>query len=170
MLKKPFQLVPEAPAQDAPIEALNERAFGPGRLTKTAYRLREGRACVSALSFVAMDGPNICGSVRYWLVDVGGKPVLLLGPLAVDPAHQNEGIGRALVDESLEKAAGLGFKLVVLVGDAPYYARMGFAQVPGGKIQMPGPVDLSRVLFKELVPNAVVDVQGIMQPASKLVW
>jgi predicted N-acetyltransferase YhbS len=167
MLKQPFIVAPEAPHQSHPVEALNELAFGPGRFAKTAYRLREGREGLPELSFVATDGDVLCGSVRYWPVAIGGKPALLLGPLAVHPGRQNQGIGRLLMEVSLERASALAHRLVILVGDPPYYARVGFAPVPLGRMRLPGPVDPGRILYRELVPGALADAKGEVRPAGK---
>jgi predicted N-acetyltransferase YhbS len=166
MLKQPFVINTEAPHQAPLVEALNERAFGPGRFAKTAHRLREGRAGLPQLSFVATDGDLLCGSVRYWPVTIGGAAALLLGPLAVDPDRQNQGIGKGLMEVSLAKAGALGHRLVILVGNLPYYARVGFAPVPHGQMRLPGPVDLARLLYVELVPGALADARGEVTAAG----
>jgi len=167
MLKQPFHVALEAPHQAQLVEELNDRAFGPGRFAKTAHRLREGRKGLPELSYVATDGDVLCGSVRYWPVTIGGVPALLLGPLAVHPERQNQGIGRSLMQQSLERAAELGHRLVVLVGDPPYYARVGFAPAPQGQVIFPGPVDPARILFKELAPGAFSNARGLVKPAGK---
>ncbi len=116
---------------------------------------------IADLAFVAMDGAFLCGSVRHWPIAVGEAPALLLGPLAVEPSRRSQGIGRALIDQGLERAAELGHGLVLLVGDLPYYSRAGFAPVPVGQIQLPGPVDYSRLLYKELTPGALGLARGM---------
>jgi predicted N-acetyltransferase YhbS len=161
MLKMPFTLAPEAPHQADAVEALNHRAFGPGRYAKTAHRLREGREMIPELAFVATDGDLLAGSVRHWQIAVGEAPALLLGPLAVEPSRRNQGIGCALINRGLEEASRLGHKLVLLVGDLPYYARTGFAPVPLGQIALPGPVDYARLLFRELQPGALAAARGL---------
>ena len=166
MLKQPFAVALEAPHQATLVEALNDRAFGPGRFAKTAHRLREYRFGLPELSFVATDGELLCGSVRYWPVTIGGAPALLLGPLAVDPERRNQGIGRALLAASLERAAALGHCLVILVGDPPYYARAGFAPVPVGQVRLPGPVNPERILYRELVPGALETAKGEVKAAG----
>lgn len=150
----------ERPADDPDIERLHERAFGPGRFARTAARLREGAAARLDLSFVALVGTLLVGSVRVSPVTVGRGAGLALGPLAVEPAFEKRGIGGALMDASLAAARTGGHALVILVGDEPYYARFGFKRIPAGRLQMPGPVDPSRLLGLELVPGALERASG----------
>ena len=160
-----FSLVisPETPADAKAIERLNEHAFGPGRFARTAYRLREGVEPDPALSFVARVGTLLVGSNRLTRIVCGGRPGLLLGPLAVEPAFRARGIGEDLVARSLQAAREGGHGLVILVGDEPYYSRMGFRVVPPGRLQMPGPVDLRRLLYCELVPGWMDGIAGPIQ-------
>jgi predicted N-acetyltransferase YhbS len=153
-------LSPETPAEAAAIEKLNDRAFGPGRFARTAYRLRENVPPDLSLSVIARVGTFLVGSNRMTPVRAGAAPALLLGPLAVEPAFRSRGIGEALVEHSLAAASEAGHKLVILVGDEPYYGRMGFRCVPPGRLAMPGPVDLQRLLYCELVPGAFEGVAG----------
>ena len=137
----------ETPADDAAVLALNEEAFGPGRHARAAARLRERGPHDRALSFVARRGGELVGSVRLTPIAVGGVPGHLLGPLAVVPVLKHHGIGRALIERSCVAASGAGDgRFVLLVGDAPYYARSGFAVVRGPL--MPGPVDPARLLVR----------------------
>jgi predicted N-acetyltransferase YhbS len=153
-------------ASDLPqIEKLDERAFGPGRYARTAYRLREGVAPDFALSFVAHVGTLLVGSNIMTPVQCGCENgdlvgAMLLGPLTVEPAFRSRGIGEALAARSLEAARAAGQKLVILVGDEPYYGRLGFKRVPLGRLTLPGPVDPARVLICELVPGAFEGVAG----------
>jgi predicted N-acetyltransferase YhbS len=146
---------------DAPaINLLEERAFGPGRFSRTAYRLREGNPHDRTLSFVARVSTLVVGSIRLSQIKVGEKPALLLGPLTVDPAFRSKGIGRTLIDAATEAAKGQGHRLVLLVGDEAYYGRAGFRRVPPGRIAMPGPVDPLRLLALELVEGALAEAAG----------
>ncbi|MBM3607546.1 MAG: N-acetyltransferase [Alphaproteobacteria bacterium] len=145
------------------IEKLDERAFGPGRFARSAYRLREGREPDMALSHVAHVGTLLVGSNIMSRVQCGGEAVLLLGPLTVDPSFQSRGIGEALMKRSLEAGRAAGYRLVFLVGDEPYYARVGFKRVPPGRIQMPGPVDPARLLYCELVDGVFDGVSGSLR-------
>ncbi len=148
-------------ATDAPaVERLNERAFGPGRFAKSAYRLREGLGTDERLSFVARVGTLLVGANRMTPILCGGEPALLLGPLTVDPAFRSGGIGEALVERSLQAARDHGHRLVLLVGDPPYYGRMGFKSVPPGRLTFPGPVDPDRLLVHELVEGAFEGLSG----------
>lgn len=167
-----FSLIPTAqtPADDNAVEHLLDLTFGLGRRTKTSYRLRQGSHAVSGLSQLIYDSKvGLAGAISYWPLVVGKafSPAILLGPLAVHPARQNLGIGRALMTVTLEKAKSQGHKLVLLVGDAPYYARVGFQQLPKGVLQLPGPFDPARFLFLELVPEALNGMSGLVLPPQR---
>ena len=147
------------------IETMLDDVFGLSRQTKTSYRLREGEVPVDGLSFVADDEAGaLLGAISFWNLYIGavGTPALLLGPLAVSPAHQGIGIGRELMRHGLAEAAKLGHELVILVGDEPYYSRVGFAKVPDGRLLMPGPVDPGRLLYLELVESALAKARGLV--------
>jgi len=150
----------------AAAEALVAEAFGPGRFAKSAYRLREGVKPVETLSFVVEHEGRIIGSVRYWPVDIGGAKALLLGPIAIERAMQGKGHAVALMQTSLAAAREEGHRAVVLVGDEPYYARVGFARIhPAGRITMPGPVDYARLLGLSLVEGALDATKGEIRKA-----
>jgi predicted N-acetyltransferase YhbS len=151
-------------AEDAAaIERLHERTFGPGRFTRTAYRLRERRGHKRELSFTARVGTLMVGSVQLTPVRIGEAKALLLGPLTVEPPFRARGVGKALIERALTEAKEQGHKLVLLVGDEPYYGKHGFRKVPARQILLPGPVDYERVLVAELVPGAFAGVAGTMQ-------
>lgn len=152
--------MPEAPAHDPEIDAINEEAFGPGRFTRAAYKIREGGPHDRALSFVALHDGVVIASVRMTPIGAGKGRALLLGPLAVRPAFKNIGIGRRLVAMALEAAKEAGTPCVVLVGDEPYYGPLGFRLIPRGQIAMPRPVDVNRLLAVELKPGAVAELNG----------
>jgi predicted N-acetyltransferase YhbS len=152
-------------ADDAvPIDRLHERTFGPGRYARTAYRIREGRGHVLDLSFTARIGTLLVGSVRLTPVTIGETPALLLGPLTIEPPFRERGIGQALIERALGEARRKGHRLVVLVGDEPYYAKAGFKRIPKGRASMPGPVDPARLLVAELVEGAFANVSGPIRP------
>jgi predicted N-acetyltransferase YhbS len=153
-------LAPQTPADFAAIEKLDERAFGPGRFARSAYRLRERVAPDYALSFVARVGTLLVGANRMTRIRCGDVQALLLGPLTVEPAFRSGGIGETLVMKSLDAARANGHRLVLLVGDMPYYGRMGFKPVPEGRLIFPGPVDPDRLLYCELVEGAFEGVKG----------
>ena len=165
MTEPSFTFAPERPADAAAVERLSERAFGPGRFAKTAYRLREGVEGAPTLSFVARVGTLLVGANRVTPIDIGGAPALLLGPLVVEPAFQKLGLGEQLIRMSLDAARSEGHRLVLLVGDAAYYARSGFRPVPDGQISLPGPVDPERLLAVELVEGALAQVKGKVRRA-----
>jgi predicted N-acetyltransferase YhbS len=148
-----------------PIERLNERVFGPGRYARTAYRIRETTPADPALSFVARVGTLLVGASAMTPIAIGETPALLLGPLIVEPVFRSQGIGEALVKSSLDAAKAAGWKLVILVGDEPYYARMGFQRAPKGQVSLPGPVDPERLLYCELEPGALAAAKGAARGA-----
>jgi predicted N-acetyltransferase YhbS len=148
-----------------PIERLNERVFGPGRFARTAYRIRETTPADPALSFVARVGTLLVGASAMTPIAIGNASALLLGPLIVEPVFRSLGIGEALVTRSLEAAKAAGWKLVILVGDEPYYARIGFQRAPRGRITLPGPVDPDRLLYCELEPGALETAEGAARGA-----
>ena len=160
----------KAPTADdmVAVERLNARAFGPGRYARSAYRLREGIAPDPDLSFVAFVGTLLVGANIMTPIRCGEVPALLLGPLTVDPAFQKGGIGEALALRSLAAAREAGHALVLLVGDEPYYSRLGFARVPDGRLRFCGPVDPDRLLYRELIPGTFEAINGTVRraPAS----
>lgn len=153
-------VVREAAADAAAVERLAERAFGPGRFARTAYRLREVAAPDWDLCFVARVSTLLVGANRMTPIRIGEAPALMLGPLTVDPAFRGRGIAAGLVVRSLDAARAAGHGLVMLVGDEPYYRRFGFTRVPAGRLLMPGPVDAARVLWCELRPGASEAASG----------
>ncbi len=153
-------LTPQTPGDAAAIERLDERAFGPGRFARSAYRLREGVEPDYGLSFVARVGTLLVGANRITAIRCGEAPALLLGPLTVDPAFRSGGIGEALVQKSLDAARAAGHGLVLLVGDLPYYERKGFRPAPPGKLIFIGPVDPERLLYCELAEGAFAAATG----------
>jgi len=153
-------VLPETPDDAAAIERLHERTFGPGRYAKTAYRLREQVAHRLDVSFTARIGTLLVGSVRLTPIRIGETKALLLGPLTVEPPFRERGIGVALIMRALEAARAKGDRLVILVGDEPYYGKCGFTRIPKGRVEMPGPVDPARLLVAELVEGAFENVSG----------
>ncbi|MGZ5837454.1 MAG: GNAT family N-acetyltransferase [Xanthobacteraceae bacterium] len=157
-------ILPETADDAVAIERLHERTFGPGRYAKTAYRIREGVEHDPALSFTARIGTLMVGSVRLSPIRISDSKALLLGPLTVEPPFRERGIGKQLIERALATAKAAGHKLVVLVGDEPYYARAGFKRIPKGRVHMPGPVDPARLLIAELADGAFDGVSGEIRP------
>jgi predicted N-acetyltransferase YhbS len=146
------------------IERLHERTFGPGRFALSAYRLREHVDHLFELSFTARIGTLLVGSVRQLPIVIGTTPALLLGPLTVEPPFRGRGVGKMLLQRALSDATAQGHRLVLLVGNEPYYSRSGFKSIPKGRVTMPGPVDPNRLLVAELVDGAFADVSGAVRP------
>lgn len=157
-------------------ETLLDRAFGIGRRTKTSYRFREREMPVPGLSFGLWMASSDAGSedvliavISFWRLKIGqaGDDAIMLGPLAVEPLLQGKGLGRTLMAHALAEAARLGHRLVILVGDAPYYGPFGFVRVPDGRLILPGPVDPDRLLYLELVPGTFEGMSGLVLPPSR---
>lgn len=150
---------------DAPaLSQLSAEAFGPGRFTRSAYRVREGVPPVAALCLCGLLDRKLVGGIRFTAIRIGdSEGAALLGPLVVDPVVKGKGYGKALVEEGLARARAEGFALVLLVGDMPYYGRFGFQPVPPGQIALPGPVDPARLLAVELVRGALANATGMVK-------
>jgi predicted N-acetyltransferase YhbS len=159
-----FSILPETAGDAVQIERLHERTFGPGRYVRSSYRIREKIGHRLDLSFTARIGTLLVGSVRQTPVRIGDTPALLLGPMTVEPPFRGRGIGRAMVARALEEARAQGHRLVVLVGDAPYYGSLGFKLVPKGRATMPGPTDPARILVHEVAEGAFDGISGPIRP------
>jgi predicted N-acetyltransferase YhbS len=146
-------LVNESPEDAAEVEALLDRAFGPGRFVKVSERVRELAEFAPELSFCAVEDGRLLGSVRMWRVAVGGQPVAFLGPLAVDESERKAGLGALLVERACAAAKAAGEPAVLLVGDMPYFGKLGFEIAQG--VKMPGPVDPKRVLVRRVADAEV---------------
>ncbi|MCP3055474.1 GNAT family N-acetyltransferase [Aurantimonas marianensis] len=152
--------LPEHPDHDPTIDAIADEAFGPGRFARAAERVREMAPHDRSLSFVALFEDEIIGSVRLTPIAIGETPSLMLGPLAVRPTFKNRGAGRALMRLAADAAREKGEGSIILVGDPPYYAPLGYRPLPRGSVIMPGPVDPARLLGLELVEGALDGVSG----------
>ena len=160
-----YQLEEETEADWWEVEALYDLCFAPGRTALSSYRLRDGVATVAPLCLVLRDDEGILAAViRYWPVEVADQDVLLLGPVAVHPTRQGEGLGGLLINESLAEAKRLGWERVMLVGDAPYYRRFGFRKLED--VVMPPPTNPDRVLGLELVQGAWANLRGSVTKAK----
>jgi predicted N-acetyltransferase YhbS len=158
-----YQIEQEQKSDWWDVEALFDLSFAPGREALSSYRLRDGVFCVSELCLVARDSGGVLGgAIRFWPIRIGEgqDDALLLGPIAVHPTRQGEGLGGKLMRMSLDKAQKMGWKRVVLVGDAPYYARYGFKKA--GFLMYPPPTNPDRLLHLGLSDDAFVGVSGLI--------
>ena len=157
-----YRLDQEQPEDWWEIEALFDLCFAPGREALSSYRLRDGVDPIAALCRVARDADGIlAGAVRFWPVDIAGSSALLLGPIAVHPTRQGEGLGGIIMDDATRMARSLGWERIMLVGDAPYYGKFGFKKLSG--VDMPPPTNPDRILGLSLVPGAW---DGIVGPVT----
>ena len=160
-----IRLEEETPEDSWEVEALYDLCFAPGREALSSYRLRDGVEPVRALCLVARDDLGVLAAViRFWPVRIGPDQALLLGPIAVHPTRQGEGLGALVMMESLARAASLGWARVMLVGDAPYYKRFGFTQLQG--VAMPPPTNPARVLGFAMQAGAWDGVTGAVEKAG----
>jgi predicted N-acetyltransferase YhbS len=157
-------ILPETAADAIAIERLHERTFGPGRFSRTAFRIREKVAHRLDLSFTARIGTLLVGSVQLTPIRIGETAALLLGPLTVEPPFRERGLGQLLIERALDAARRQRHRLVVLVGNPSYYAKAGFRPVAKGQMTMPGPVDPGRLLVAELEVGAAAGVEGRIRP------
>jgi predicted N-acetyltransferase YhbS len=166
----PFVIRAERAADAVAREALLDACFGVNRSLRTCQRLRDGRAPAEGLAFSAVrqDGLNgrLVGTLRLWHVSAGGVAALVLGPLAVHPSCRKSGIGAALINQALAAAKRLGHGAVILLGDAPYYARFGFSACKTGELSLPGPFERERLLGLELRERALDGAWGMILPTG----
>jgi predicted N-acetyltransferase YhbS len=162
----PFAIRAERAADVAMREALLDASFGENRHGRTCQRLRDGRAPAAGLALAAMREGKLVGTVRLWHVSAGGRPALVLGPLAVDPACRELGIGAALMQQALAAARARGHAAVILLGDAPYYARFGFSAANTGALSLPGPFERDRLLAIEFQAGALDGAAGMIVPTG----
>ncbi|MDZ4373600.1 MAG: N-acetyltransferase [Phenylobacterium sp.] len=147
-------LVNEAPAHAAEIEALLNRAFGPGRFAKVSERVREFADFAPDLSFCAVEDGKVVGVCRMSRVAAGDQPAVFLGPLAVEESERRHGLGARLVQQACAASEAAGETSVILVGDLPYFQRVGFSVA--SEVTLPGPVDPKRVLYRGATPGGMV--------------
>jgi predicted N-acetyltransferase YhbS len=165
----PFAIRAERASDVVAREALLDACFGLNRHTRTCQRLRDGRAPAEGLALsVVRQGKQgrLVGTVRLWHVSAGGVPALVLGPLAVDASCRDLGIGAALMTHALTAAKARGHGAVILLGDAPYYARFGFSALKTGELSLPGPFERDRLLGLELREAALDGASGMIAPTG----
>src|SRR5712672_683265 len=163
----PFAIRAEQASDVAAREALLDACFGANRQMRTCQRLRDGRAPAEGLGLSVVRQGRLVGTVRLWHVSAGGKPALMLGPLAVEPSSRKLGVGAALMDHALAAAKARGHRAVILLGDAPYYARFGFSALKTGELSLQGPFERDRLLGLELSEGALDGAWGMIVPTGK---
>src|ERR1700730_17591450 len=162
----PFVIRAERASDVVAREALLDACFGENRHTRTCQRLRDGRAPAEGLALSALAQGRLVGTLRLWHVSAGGVPALVLGPLAVDPSCRKLGVGAALMNRALTAAKARGHGAVVLLGDAPYYARFGFSGLKTTELSLPGPFERDRLLGLELRDGALDGAWGMIAPTG----
>ena len=163
----PFAIRAERASDVAARETLLDACFGENRHTRTCQRLRDGRAPAEGLALSATARGRLVGTVRLWHVSVGGIPALMLGPLAVEASFRKFGAGAALMDHALAAAKARGHRAVILLGDAPYYARFGFSAAKTTELTLPGAFERDRLLGLELREGALDGAWGMIAPTGR---
>ena len=158
----PFAIRAERSSDVVAREALLDACFGDNRHGRTCQRLRDGRAPAEGLAFSATVRGRLVGTVRLWHVSAGGIPALVLGPLAVEDSSRKLGTGAALMAHALAAATARGHHAVILLGDAPYYARFGFSALKTSELSLPGPFEPDRLLGLELREGALDGAWGMI--------
>jgi predicted N-acetyltransferase YhbS len=164
----PFAIRAERASDAVAREALLDACFGANRHARTCQRLRDGRAPAEGLAFAAARNGLLVGTLRLWHVSAGGLPALVLGPLAVDASCREFGVGAALMNHALLAAGVRGHGAVILLGDAPYYARFGFSALKTSELSLPGPFERDRLLGLELREGALDGARGMIGSTGAL--
>ena len=164
----PFVIRAERASDVVAREALLDACFGADRQARTCQRLRDGRAPAEGLAFSAERNGRLVGTLRLWHVSAGGTRALVLGPLAVNASCRELGVGAALMTNALEAAKARGHGAVILLGDAPYYARFGFSALKTSELSLPGPFERDRLLGLELREGALDGAWGMIAPTGAL--
>ena len=162
----PFAIRAEEALDVVAREALLDACFGENRSLRTCQRLRDGRAPAVGLAFSVVAEGRLVGTLRLWHVSAGGIPALMLGPLAVEASSRKLGVGTALMDHALAAATTRGHRAVILLGDAPYYARFGFSPEKMAGLALPGPFERDRLLGLELIEGALDGACGMIVPTG----
>ena len=163
----PFAIRNERGSDVAARETLLDACFGDNRHARTCQRLRDGRAPAEGLSLSAVAQGRLVGTVRLWHVSAGGQPALMLGPLAVEASSRQYGVGAALMDHALAAATARGHRAVILLGDAPYYARFGFSAAKTGELRLPGAFERDRLLGLELREGGLDGAWGMIAATGR---
>jgi predicted N-acetyltransferase YhbS len=162
----PFVIRAERASDVVARETLLDACFGENRSLRTCQRLRDGRAPAEGLALSVVGEGRLVGTLRLWHVSAGDRPALVLGPLAVDNTCRKLGVGAALMDHALAAAKARGHRAVILLGDAPYYARFGFSATKTGELSLPGPFERDRLLGLELRDGALDGAWGMIVPTG----
>jgi predicted N-acetyltransferase YhbS len=163
-----FAIRGERSSDIAAREVLLDACFGANRSQRTCQRLRDGCEPADGLAFSAVRLGKVVGTVRLWRVSTGGTAALMLGPLAVEEACRKLGVGTALMERALAAAKARGHRAVILLGDAPYYARFGFSAKKASRLSLPGPFERDRLLGVELSDGALGGASGLILPVRAL--
>jgi putative acetyltransferase len=130
---------PEEPADRPAIRAIHAAAFGQSAEAALVERLRADGDLVLSLVAVAAKPIGHIAFSPLVLSETPSVKACALAPLAVSPNRQRQGVGSALIKESLRRLAEAGMDLAVVLGDRDYYGRFGFT--PDAAIRLKTPYD-----------------------------
>jgi len=166
MTEHVYHIALEEERHQGGVRALLARAFGPGRMMRAIYRLRDGVPPDPGLCFVMVNRHDlVLGVVRNYRVRIGdnSKPALLLGPIAVAQSHEKLGLAARLIRHTVEEATAQALTMIYLVGDPNYYGEFGFTATNAAQVKIEGLEEGKLVLGLELVKGAALDFAGVMR-------
>lgn len=165
------EIIPLSQVAPDAIEALLDAAFGSDRFGRTAYRLRAGVNWLAGFSVAATEAGQLVGTLQCWPVALTGAaderiaPLMMVGPVAVDPEWQGRGIGRQMMDHVIARADAAAPAALMMIGDPEYYGRFwGFSADETGAWRLPGPVEARRLLARAANGHAVPAAAGLIAP------
>ncbi len=161
----------ECPEDEQAVYHLIQTAFATaehsdGTEQDLVNRLRHSRAFVPALSLVAEKDGQIVGHILFTEASLGTETVLALAPLAVLPAQQKKGIGKALIQTGHRRARNLGYPLSVVLGSTQYYPKFGYVPASTYGISAPFPVPAEHFMAYSLCKTPFQST-GILQYAKE---
>jgi len=156
---------PEQPEDHAAVFVVNERAFETSAEARLVDALRP--VAQPLISLVAVLENQVVGHILFTPVtvegDAGTPKAMALGPMAVLPEYQNQGIGSQLVRAGLEACRQIGERVVFVLGHAEYYPRFGFQPAAPKGLRYKHPDFDPYFMVAELSPGALQEMTGWVQ-------
>ena len=154
---------PETPADHPVVHAVNERAFGRPDEARLVDAVRDEVS--PCLSLVAELFGVVIGHALYTAVRVASPDqewiAMALGPIAVEPEHQRQGVGGLLIEVGLDGCRRTGHDVVFVLGDPGYYPRFGFRAARPLGLCYP-PCETDAFMVTELSDDAIGGRTGVV--------